>query len=92
MLKFDDIYTYFCLIRFFKYYKMELSTTFEARASELEIGHGYNTRSATNQNLNIPHNRLSKTNQSFFKNAVKRWNNLLLYLKSMDKTHKFKKN
>ena len=91
LMKFDEIYTYFCLIRFYKYYKMELSDVFVARASALEIQHGYATRSASNQNINLPQFRLSKTNKSFFKNAIKRWNDLPLGIKNLDKLQTFKK-
>ena len=91
LMKFDEIYTYFCLIRFYKYVKMKMSNVFEARASSLVIQHGYETRSVLNHNLNLPHHRLTKTSKSFFKNAIKRWNDLPVGIKNLDKLQTFKK-
>ena len=72
ILNFDDTYTYFCLIRFYKYYKLELNENFALRASSLRINHDYSTRSVNNHNLNLPSHRLSLINKSFFKNSIKR--------------------
>lgn len=92
LLKFDDVFSYFCLVRFYKYYRLEYSEYFEERANSLVIQHTYRTRSATNQILNQPRMRLSKTSHSFFKNAIQKWNSLPADLRNVPKLNTFKNN
>ena len=92
LLKFDDVYSYFCLVRFYKYYRLEYSEYFEERANSLEIQHTYSTRSSTNQILNQPNVRLNRTSHSFFKNAILKWNSLPSNLRNITKLDTFKIN
>ena len=92
ILDFDANYRYFCLIKLFKYLKLNENDYFKNRFSSLQITHGIETRSNVNENLNIPQTRSSKLFRSFYFNSIKLWNKVPSNIKNLQDLRIFKKN
>jgi len=83
LLCFDDVYKYFSLIRFFKYFVLHQDYYFRNSFLTQTIVHSYGTRGRKNNNFNIPLIKSSKFYQSFMYNALHFWNNLPIFIKSI---------
>ena len=90
-LNFDQIYKYFCLIRIFKYYTMNLGPYFKDKFEVSSTEHQYNTRFSLNRNLLHPNVRSSKVFNSFFYNSIRFWNTIPVSAKRLDSVSQFKK-
>ena len=65
-LKCVDIYKFFCLVKFYKFVKMEHNTKFVDLASQNTANHVYPTRFNCSHNINIPRIHSSRVFCSFF--------------------------
>ena len=71
ILSFEDIYKYFCLRRFHKYFHTNSYPFFREMFENLETGHSYQTRFVANNNLNSPFVHTSNYLRSFVYQASK---------------------
>ena len=86
----SQIYEYACLIRLYKYYKMNMSTDFGDIFSQNEVSHNYETRFRLNENLNTPVHLSAKVSKSFVTNSIKFWNKLPLEIRNTRSLNNFK--
>ena len=91
LLNFDQIYKYFLLIKTFKYYKLNMSGHFKSHYNNLIVNHSIQTRFNLNGNFNLPNMRISKYNQSFLVNSIKKWNSIPFIVKNTFNIYKFKR-
>ena len=90
-MKCVDIYKFFCLVKFYKFVKMEHNTKFVDLASQNTANHVYPTRFNCSHNINIPRIHSSRVFCSFFYNAIKFWNKLPVSTRSLPNVLLFKK-
>ena len=82
LMSLNKIYTYFTLVRFFKYVRFNSAPYFGNILLSCSALHEINTRFSNNQNFNVPPIHCSKFLQSFLFNSIKFWNRIpvcLLY-------------
>ena len=79
-LCFDDVYKYFTLIRFYKYFVLEHDYHFKNKFLQYSITHQYRTRGRENININVPFVRVSRMYNSFLYNSLILWNQLPTFL------------
>jgi len=90
LLCFKDVYKYFNLVRFFKYFVLEQNSYFRDSFLTQSISHPYQTRGRENSNFNIPLIKSSKLYNSFMYNAFILWNRLPNYIKNFSTLKNFK--
>lgn len=90
LFNFDEIYKYFCLVKFFEYTKNPDSYFFNS-INALIPSHNYSSRSKLNFCLNTPNLRLTTCQHSFIYRSVKFWNELPVCIKDIENLNNFKR-
>ena len=91
LLKYEQIYSLFCLVKFHKYYIMEENIYFQDKFRKLQASHNINTRHNFNNLFNTPSINSSKIHRSFYYFSMKKWNLIPASLRSINKPNSFKK-
>ena len=90
LLCFDDVYKYYTLIRFYKYFVLEHEYHFKNKFLQYSISHQYSTRGRKNNNFNVPFVRVSRMYNSFLNNSLILWNQLPTSLRAIPNLSNFK--
>ena len=91
LLRYDQIQSLFCLVKFHKYYIKKESSYFLNKFNELRVLHNLNTRLNRNNLFNNPSINSSKMYRSFYYFAIKKWNQIPGPIRSIPKHKSFKK-
>ena len=91
LLKFSSVYKLCCLMKFYRFVKLEQNATFAFLAAQNSVHHSYQTRFRDSHNINIPRIHSSRTYSSFFYNSIKFWNELPLCVKNLPTVGSFKR-
>ena len=91
LMNLDQIYSLFCLIKFFKYHQMKESSYFHIKFNNSQVSHNINTRQNANNLFRNPYIHSSKMFRSFYYFAITKWNALPSTLRCIKKTGPFKK-
>ena len=91
-LSFDDLYSLFILVEFYKYaLDNKLSRHFHDYIASLKPDHRHNTRFATDDNFLFPRLLKTTSQKQFMYNAVKRYNKLPQHIRVAQNHIEFKK-
>ena len=91
LLSFENIYTYYVLIKFYQYYITKRSIFFNDKICMQKRNHDYGTRFSSNYNINLPAARLATCQCSFLFQGISMWNHLPLEIKQSCNTNIFKR-
>lgn len=91
ILCFEYIYEYFVLTKFYRYKNKHVHVYFDTIINNLEPVHRYPTRFVDLGNLNIPHHRLGRSQNSFMFSAVNFWNELPQAIRGCTSLYTFKR-
>ena len=90
ILKFDDLYKYFCSVKFYKCTLLGNHEYFSLSFKNLLPAHNYLTRHRNADRYNIPIFNKTRGQRSFFYNSTKIWNSIPLHIKSCNSLQNFK--
>ena len=91
LMSFEQIYNYFCIIKFYKCIKLPHHSYFSQIFFNLAPDHNHRTRFLMDQQFNIPKFNKSLCHKFFTYQSIMNWNSLPIELRNVDNLILFKK-
>ena len=90
LLPLHDIYAYFTILKFFRYYILQTDYYFISKFNSFQVNHDQNTRSKVLHLLHAPKVTKSRCFNSFVYNSVILWNEIPVALREINSYFNFK--
>ena len=91
LLPFNDIYKYFTILKFFRYYILQMDDYFTRKFTSFQVNHDQGTRSSVLRLLHTPQVTKSRCFSSFAFQSVVLWNKLPVALRETNSYFPFKR-